>query len=258
MRYYVVDAFAARMFAGNPAGVCIVDRPLEDDLMQKIAQENNLSETAFIQRKETGYQIRWFTPEYEIDLCGHATLGSAYVIHHILEPGIPEIRFESRSGVLMVQCGPEGFVLDFPSRPPVRIESSIEFETIIQVPVQEAYLSRDLVLVIEGEEAVRRLKPDFEQMKKLERGDGVIVTAQGTDVDFVARCFYPKCGVNEDPVTGSAYCNLIPYWAGRLGKGRLTARQLSARGATIGCELAEDRVKISGKAVLYSKSELFI
>jgi phenazine biosynthesis protein PhzF family len=252
MKYYVVDAFADEVFKGNPAGVCILDNPIDDNTMQKIAGENNLSETAFIVKNGSKYDLRWFTPKSEIDLCGHATLGASYVISNYIDVGIENMIFNTASGTLKVKRNGDLYEMDFPSREPEKIELSNEIisEAIGIKPI-EIYLSRDLLVVLETEKQVEELTPNFSKMINLEKGLGVIVTASGTDVDFVSRCFYPKLGVNEDPVTGSAHSNLIPFWSHRLNKAVMIAKQLSERGGTLYCKVDEDRVKISGRAVIY-------
>lgn len=257
MKQYIVDAFASQLFQGNPAAVCVLDHWPEDWLMGKIAQENNLSETAFVVKEDAGYHIRWFTPAYEIDLCGHATLAAAFVIHRFIEPGAEKISFSSQSGPLAVQCAPHRYTLDFPARPAKPIPVLPEFEAVLSVPILALYSSRDIMAVVADEETVRNLSPDFSKMSLLP-GDGLIVTAKGASWDFVSRCFYPKSGVLEDPVTGSAHCNLIPYWASRLGKQQLTARQLSPRGGLLFCENQGSRVSIGGDAVLFACCEIFV
>ena len=256
MKYYVVDAFAENIFEGNPAGVCIMEHWISDELMQKIAFENNLSETAFVVKEGECYHIRWFTPQYEIDLCGHATLASSYIIYHFVEPDLKEIKFTSFSGELKVKVEEEGFILDFPSRKPEPIEVDLQLEEILGTKIKEAYLSRDVMVVIEDEEILKTLTPNFDKLKDYQQGDGVIVTAKSQQYDFVSRCFYPKCGVNEDPVTGSAHSNLIPYWAEKLGKIEMKAKQLSSRGGLVTCKLEGERVKIGGSAVLYMIGDL--
>lgn len=252
MKYYVVDAFADEVFKGNPAGVCVLDNPIDDSTMQKIAGENNLSETAFVVKKGNGYDLRWFTPKAEIDLCGHATLGTSYVISNYVDIGIENMTFNTASGALKVKRKGDLYEMDLPLREPQKIELSREIisDVIGDYPA-EIYLSRDLFVVLETEEQVEKLTPNFSKMIKLEKGSGVIVTAKGINVDFVSRCFYPKLGVNEDPVTGSAHSNLIPFWSSRLNKDVMVAKQLSARGGKLYCKIAGDRVKVSGKAVLY-------
>ena len=256
MKYYVVHAFAEKIFQGNPAGVCVLDKWLEDELMQKIAFDNNLSETAFAVREGDKYHIRWFTPNYEIDLCGHATLATAYVIHHFIEPGLKEIHFTSMSGELNVKAEGDYFLLNFPTRMPKKIEPIHELEEVLGVEIKETYLSRDLMVVIDDERALEKMQPDFSSMKKIEIGDGVIVTSKSKNYDFVSRAFYPKCGVDEDPVTGSAHCNLIPYWAEKLGKTEMNAKQVSKRGGLVKCRLLGERVEIGGSAVIYMEGEI--
>lgn len=259
MKYYVVDAFADEVFRGNPAGVCVLENPINDSTMQKIAGENNLSETAFVVKNGNGYNLRWFTPKAEIDLCGHATLGTSYVISNYVDIGIENMTFNTASGILKVKRNGDLYEMDLPSREPKKIELSPEMvsEAIGINPV-EIYLSRDLFVVLETEKQVEKLKPNFSKMIKLENGLGVIVTAIGIDVDFVSRCFYPKLGVNEDPVTGSAHSNLIPFWSQRLNKDTMVAKQLSSRGGTLYCKTAGGRVKISGKAVPYMAGNINI
>ena len=257
MKYYVVDAFTDMPFKGNPAGVCIVEKELDASVMQDIASENNLSETAFLLRRDGYYDLRWFTPLTEIDLCGHATLGSAYVVSNFVEPGISEMRFETRSGTLNVTRADELYTMDFPSRKPARSTVTPLMEKAIGRHVAEAYESRDLMLVVDGERQVRELAVDFELIGQL-AAHAVIVTARGDKADFVSRFFAPNVGVPEDPVTGSAHSTLIPFWAERLDKCIMTAMQLSRRGGTVYCENCGDRVRISGKAVLYLQGEIFV
>ncbi len=251
MKYYVADAFTGPGFKGNPAGVCVVNEWPSGSVMQDIAAENNLSETAFVVRREGFYNLRWFTPEAEVDLCGHATLGASYVIARFVEPGAKRITFHSVSGVLTVERAEGNFMMDFPVRIPQKIASPEHLDEILGVRSLETFLSRDLFVVLESEEEVRNLNPDLTAMKTLKLGEGVIVTARGKRYDFVSRCFYPKFGISEDPVTGSAHCNLIPYWAGRLGKTVMTGAQLSRRGGLVRCELRGERVGVGGEAKLY-------
>lgn len=256
MRYFVVDAFADRLFQGNPAGVCLVESPLDDAVMQSIAAENNLAETAFVMPWEDGYCLRWFTPEVEIDLCGHATLASAFVLSRF-ESGTPEtLRFHTRSGLLTVTKQGDLFTMDFPARKPRAVPVLPMMEQALGCPVKEAHMARDCLLLVDGEETVRSLKPDMELLRRIPDTFAVIVTARGNEADFVSRFFAPNAGVPEDPVTGSSHATLIPFWAGRLGKKRMTARQLSKRGGTLYCEDCGDRVNISGKAVLYLSGEI--
>ncbi|EON70693.1 PhzF family phenazine biosynthesis protein [Lysinibacillus sphaericus] len=258
MKYYVVDAFAEKLFEGNPAGVCIMEDWLPEDLMQKIASENNLSETAFAVKEgdKDNYHLRWFTPGGEIDLCGHATLATAYVITNYYEKQLEKIRFQTMSGELIVLKNNNLYELDFPS---IKIEEYILTEQMVEAlgitPI-ETYIGRDLVFVLEKEDDVLNLSPDFAKLAQFPEGLAVFVTAKGKAVDFVSRAFWPKLQVNEDPVCGSAHCSLIPFWAKRLEKNDMIARQLSKRGGTLYCKYKEDRVKISGSAVLYSIADL--
>ena len=256
--YYIVNAFADGPFTGNPAGVCVLREPLPEGLMQRIAAQNNLPETAFVLPAGEGYAIRWFTPRYEIDLCGHATLASAFVVSAFLTPGARQVRFTSASGPLTADCADGVITLDFPSRPAPPVAAPAALAGALGAVPLETYLGRDLVAVLPDEESVRGLRPDFAALARLPVGDGVIATAPGRDCDFVSRCFYPKSGVDEDPVTGSAHCNLIPYWAARLGKTALLARQLSARGGALSCALAGKRVRIGGRAALYLTGALTV
>jgi len=256
MRYFVVDAFADRVFQGNPAGVCLVDSPLDDAVMQAIASENNLSETAFVVVGDPVSDLRWFTPAVEIDLCGHATLGTAYVLANFVEPAREMMRFATRSGELVVTRDDDRYTLDFPARPAVPIPVTEAMAAAIGVPVLEAHQSpRDLMLVVGSETEVRDLAPDIPLVAALAE-HAVIVTAPGDQADFVSRFFAPNLGVPEDPVTGSAHATLIPYWTARTGKTDLVARQLSRRGGTLYCRMAGDRVHISGTAQLYLRGEI--
>jgi PhzF family phenazine biosynthesis protein len=254
--YFVVDAFAEKPFCGNPAGVCLLTKWLSDAAMQNIAAENNLSETAFLVPRGGDYELRWFTPTIEIDLCGHATLASAFILFS--ETGLAGnvVRFHSRSGVLSVTREQEILTLDFPSRPPAAASvPQTLLEGLVAKPV-EVLKARDYFAIYETEDEVRSLQPDFAKLLMLDAK--VIVTAQGTDCDFVSRFFAPTAGVNEDPVTGSAHCTLIPYWSQRLCKKKMFARQVSRRGGELFCELAGERVLIGGKAVLYSRGQIEI
>ncbi|MFE4240891.1 PhzF family phenazine biosynthesis protein [Peribacillus butanolivorans] len=258
MKYYVVDAFAEKVFEGNPAGVCIMEEWLSDDTMQKIATENNLSETAFAVKEGESYRLRWFTPADEIELCGHATLATAYVIANYYENNVEEIKFQTMSGELVVLKKDELYEMDFPSRMPEEFPLTDQIVEALGVKPIETYLGRDLMLVLEKEEDVQNAAPDFSMLEKLPDGLGVSITAKSNKYDFVSRSFFPKLKVNEDPVCGSAHCNFIPYWAKRLGKNEMVARQLSKRGGTLYCKSSGDRVKISGSAVLYAIADLQI
>ncbi len=255
---YQLDAFSENPFGGNPAAVCILDSWLDDEIMQKIGQENNLSETAFIVRKSKGeYEIRWFTPSTEINLCGHATLASAYVVFHYYDEDIESVSFDSKSGILKVEKKDDMLILDFPSTPPKDADIPLVLIKALGVIPEAAYSSRDLMVLVKDEETVHSLNPDFNLLKELDYL-GIIVTSKGDHSDFVSRFFAPNVGINEDPVTGSAHTTLIPYWADKLGKDKLHAFQVSSRKGELWCELMGDRVKIAGKVCLIIKGELVI
>ncbi len=252
---YQIDAFTKEVFAGNPAAICPLDEWIDSDLMQKIALENNLSETAFFVKKEAFYELRWFTPTFEMDLCGHATLASAFVIFNVFGSDQKVVKFQTKSGLLEVAKEGDKLVLDFPSRPPVDCEIPEGLLEAIGKAPKEVLRSRDYLMVYETEDEVRGLKPNFGELLNIDT-HAVIVTAKGGNCDFVSRFFAPEVGVFEDPVTGSAHCTLIPYWAEKLGKNTLFARQISARGGELFCELVNERVKIGGHSVLYMKGEI--
>ena len=254
---YQVDAFTDHAFGGNPAAVCVLGGWPADELMQNIAAENNLSETAFLVESDDGYDIRWFTPKAEIDLAGHPTLASAFVVFHCLKPGSRRVRFDSPSGPLFVSEDQGLISLDFPSRPgePCGIPEAL-IKGLGAKPA-ELYLARDHLAVFESEDEVLALEPDFPALGGLE-SMGVIVTAPGREADFVSRFFAPMMGISEDPVTGSAHCTLIPYWAKRLGEAKLSARQVSERVGVLSCEDRGDRVTMAGKAVLYLEGRIFV
>ena len=245
---FQIDAFADRPFAGNPAAVMPLQQWLPDEVLHAIAAENNLSETAFFVPEGEGLHLRWFTPVGEIDLCGHATLASAFVILTELQPGRKRVDFHSMSGSLSVTREGDRFCLDFPLRAPNPVPCPAGLAEALGAEVKEAWLTRDLFALLESEAAVRALKPDLDALSRLEP-TSFVVTARGTDCDFVSRCFAPREGIPEDPVTGSTHCVLIPYWAERLGKKQLFARQVSRRGGELFCEELGDRVKIAGQAV---------
>ena len=251
--YYHVDAFTGELFAGNPAGVCMLSAFLADSTMRTIAAENRHSDTAFVVPRVDGdFDLRWFTPEVEDDLCGHATLASAYVLTLLKHTPWP-VRFHTRSGVLTVTREQDGFELDFPARPPQPCETPVELLPALGLNTAQVMRSRDYLVVVDDVEQVRGLSPNIAALAKLDIGiGGAIVTAPGeADVDYVCRFFAPAVGIAEDPATGSIHCTLAPYWAGRLGKQTLRAQQLSARGGSMQCKIAGDRVKILGKARLY-------
>jgi PhzF family phenazine biosynthesis protein len=247
---YQIDAFASKVFSGNPAAVCPLDGWVDDELMQAVAAENNLSETAFFVPLEQGYHIRWFTPAAEVDLCGHATLASAYTIFSYIDPSGTEVTFQSRSGLLKVWKQGDLLAMDFPSQPPAPCDASSALIQALGREPSEVLCSEDYFLVFPSEDDVRALDPDMGRLKKVDLR-GVIVTAKGKEVDFVSRFFAPKYGVNEDPVTGSAHCALIPYWSKRHGKKDLFAHQVSKRGGELFCKDRGDRVVIAGRAVPY-------
>jgi len=256
---YQADAFTSRLFGGNPAAICPLNEWLSDERMQKIAAENNLAETAFFVKNGDGYKLRWFTPAYEIDLCGHATLASAHIIFTELEHKSDVINFETvKAGTLTIKKHGDKYMMDFPSRPPIPIEMPNGLaEALSEKKPLSAYRSRDYFIVYESEDDIAEMSPDYFALSKLDTV-GVIVTAPGKTVDFVSRFFAPGAGIPEDPVTGSAHCNLIPYWANKLGKDKLHAYQLSPRKGELWCENKGERVLMSGNAVTYLKGEIYI
>lgn len=255
--YYEVSAFTTNPFGGNPAGVCPLDAWLPDSILQGIAANNNLAETAFTVSRAGGFDLRWFTPTVEMDLCGHATLAAASVLYHERGQHGDEVRFHSRSGVLEVTRRHDLLTLDFPSRPPATCAVPEALLRGLGAELKEVFKARDYLAVLSHESEVRDLKPDFSLLKSLDCL-GIIATARGTDCDFVSRFFAPGAGVDEDPVTGSAHCTLIPFWAQRLGKNNLFARQISHRGGELFCEQVGERVHIGGRAVHYLRGEILI
>ena len=253
--YYEVAAFTSKPFGGNPAGVCLLPAWLPDATLQNIAAENNLSETAFLVPHGVNYDLRWFTPELEVDLCGHATLAAAFVLFTKAGFRGNAIQFHSQSGVLTVLRAGEKMELDFPARPPQPWAAPEPLtQGLGKAPIQ-VLKSRDYLAVFAAEAEVLALKPDFSTLATVD-ALGIIATAPGSDCDFVSRFFAPGAGIAEDPVTGSAHCTLIPYWAERLSKTQLFARQVSKRGGELFCRLAGDRVRIGGQAVLYLQGHL--
>jgi predicted PhzF superfamily epimerase YddE/YHI9 len=258
LSYFQVDAFTSELFRGNPAGVCLLEGDwLPDDLMQRIAFENNQAETAFVLPRGKVFDLRWFTPALEIDLCGHATLASAFVLFMQCGWTGGVVEFHSKSGPLIVTQKSAFLELDFPSRPGVPATAPPELIDGLGRMPREIYKARDWMAVFDTPDEVLAVKPKFDLLAQVPGGK-VIITAPGKDVDFVSRFFAPGAGVNEDPVTGSAHCTLIPYWSARLGKKSLHARQLSQRGGELFCELRGDRVGIGGNAVLYSIGEIHV
>lgn len=247
---YQIDAFTNKVFSGNPAAVCPLEHWFDDNILQSIAAENNLSETAFFVKTRETFELRWFTPVDEVDLCGHATLATAFVIFTEIDTSLETVKFQTKSGELIVSRKNDLLAMDFPSRPARKCEIPGDIVRGLKVNPGEVLLARDYLIVYESEEIVRSLQPQMELLSD-PQALGVIVTAPGDSVDFVSRFFVPKLGIPEDPVTGSAHCTLIPYWAERLGKDKLHALQVSQRGGELFCELQKERVKIAGKAVKY-------
>lgn len=253
---YQVDAFADGVFSGNPAAVIPLYEWLSDELMQNIAMENNLSETAFFVKRGEYFELRWFTPESEVDLCGHATLASAHVIAEHLDYTDPAVVFETKSGRLFVDREDDLYSMDFPAWGLREIQVTERVSKALGARPTELFMGeRDMMAVFENEEDVRNLKPDHRLVSRLD-GMCMICTAPGLDYDFVSRTFVPEHGIPEDPVTGSAHCTLVPFWADRLGKDTLLAYQASARGGSLDCQHMGDRVKIAGKAVTYMKGTI--
>jgi len=250
LRYFQVDAFTDCLFAGNPAGVCVLPEWLPEALLQAIAAENGLSETAFLVAGDPTLRLRWFTPTVEVDLCGHATLAAAHVLFRHLGHAGPALSFHTRSGPLAVTRSGDRLCLDFPARPGVPCPAPADLVAGLGRAPLSVAKARDYLAVLESERAVRELNPNLEALSRLDCL-GVIVTAPGETCDFVSRFFAPRAGVPEDPVTGSAHCTLIPWWAERLGRRRLHARQISRRGGELFCEHRGDRVEIAGHAVTY-------
>ncbi len=257
---YHLDAFASRIFFGNPAAVCILDSWIDDGKLQSIAMENNVSETAFLVRNDEGFDLRWFTPSTEVALCGHATLASAFVVFQYCNWRANEVRFRTRRrGLLTVSRRGDLLEMDLPSIPAHHLQPLPDgiTEALSISPVDVLGSAEDILVVLDSEKTVQDVRPDFRALERIECR-GVIVTARGTRSDFVSRFFAPRVGIPEDPVTGSAHCVLIPYWANELRKKELHAVQLSKRGGELFCIHAGERVKISGKAVLYLEGSITI
>lgn len=256
MKQYVVDAFTDKIFCGNPAAVCVMDKWLPDSLLLAIARENNLSETAFAVKENDNYHLRWFTPGGEIDLCGHATLATAYIIMRFYQPKTEIILFQTLSGILTVKKYDDLYEMDFPAYELKQVDVTEKMVKALGAVPTEAYMGRDLLCIFDNELTIKMLKPD---MNKLTSLDGLLlhVTAAGSEYDCVSRSFAPKLNVPEDPVCGSGHCHIIPFWTKKLGREQLIAYQASARGGTLYCKCENGRVKIAGKATLYSIAETF-
>lgn len=252
---FQVDAFAMRVFEGNPAAVCPLDAWISDELLQNIAQANNLSETAFFVPFQDKYQLRWFTPSHEVDLCGHATLAAAHVLFTHLAYEKPSICFTTKSGELLVNKTPDGLQMDFPASMPTTVTLPDNLLLGLGVNPNAVLAAFDYIVELDDEQAVKTLKPNLALWKQLDLR-GVVVTAKGNEVDFVSRCFFPKLNVDEDPVTGSAHCELAPYWSQKLAKNSLTAKQLSQRTGLVECQILGDRVLLTGKAVDYMRGKI--
>lgn len=256
MTIYQVDAFNNEIFKGNPAAVCPLNEWISEDLMQSIAEENNLSETVFFVKKEDSFDIRWFTPTCEIDLCGHATLAAAHIIFTELNYLEQVIEFNSKSGKLTVKKNEDWYTLNFPSEEIIEIDTPRLLEEALNVPIIKTYKGKwKLLIELKNEEDVAIITPNFSLLSKLE-SNGIIVTSKGTNVDFVSRFFAPKLNINEDPVTGSAHTLLIPFWAKKLNKNNLDALQLSKRVGILKCQYLNERVEMSGQAITYLKGKL--
>lgn len=253
IKQYHVDAFATRVFEGNPAAVCPMEKWLDDGVLQAIAEENNLSETAFFVPNSKGFDLRWFTPVKEVDLCGHATLATAHVIFEVLGYAESVISFETRSGELFVKKHGASLQMDFPARPPISREIPDVLIQGLGVRPIEVLSADDYLAVFDTESTIRAITPNHALLSQLDLR-GVIVTAPGANVDFVSRFFAPNIGVPEDPVTGSAHCELAPYWASKLGRNKLSARQVSKRGGNLACEVSGNRVLLSGSAVTFMEA----
>lgn len=257
MKQYVVDAFTDRVFHGNQAAVCVLDKWPREELMMNITRENNFSETAFTVKEGEKWHLRWFTPGGEIDLCGHATLGTAFVLLNYYEKDAQQVVFTTMSGDLIVTRKGELYEMEFPAYDLKKVDVTAAMEDALGTPVKEAYIARDLLCVVDNEQTVRELTPDLEKIKQI---DGLLVhvTARGKDEDCISRSFAPKLSVAEDPVCGSGHCHIIPYWADLLDKNDLVAYQASKRGGTLYCRREGSKIFMAGKAALYSIDELFL
>ncbi|MDD3817469.1 MAG: PhzF family phenazine biosynthesis protein [Thiovulaceae bacterium] len=255
LKIYQIDAFAKSVFEGNPAAVIPLDAWLDDALMQKIAQENNLSETAFFVKEGAHYHIRWFTPLAEVDMCGHATLASAFVLFEELGFSGEEVVFDSKSGLLRVRKEGARYVMDFPAQVLMACEAPQSLQEAFTQKIVACYKAMDYLVVFEKEEDILHAMPNMQKLRELD-ARGVIITAKSIKYDFVCRFFAPKLGIDEDPVTGSAFTQLVPYWSEVLGKNSFHAKQVSARGGEVWCELVKERVQIAGYGVKYLEGSI--
>ena len=254
---YQIDAFTNKLFHGNPAAVCPLEEWLDDAVLQAIAAENNLSETAFFVKKDKGFHLRWFTPKSEINLCGHATLASAFVIFQFLEKDLTSLEFSTQSGILRVERNDPVLTMDFPATPALSCPVPDALVQGLGLEPKEVLLSRDYMAVYESEAEIRKIQPDMDRLLELNT-PGVIITSVGRDADFVSRFFAPGVGIPEDPVTGSAHCTLVPYWSEKLEKTKLRTLQLSEREGELFCENLGNRVKMSGEAVRYMEGVIIL
>ena len=258
MTIYQVDAFTNEIFKGNPAAVIPLKEWISEDLMQLIAEENNLSETVFFVKSNVQFEIRWFTPSCEVDLCGHATLAAAHIIFSELNYATNSIEFSSKRGILTVYKNQDWYTLNFPADKVEKIETSKLLNKALNVPILNCFkFTHKLLVEVENEEIIKNLHPNFNLLLQLNEDD-IIVTSKGKTVDFVSRFFAPKIGINEDPVTGSAHSMLIPFWAQKLQKNEMVALQLSKRGGYLKCNFLGERVEMSGQAITYLKGKLTI
>lgn len=257
MKQYIVDAFTDKVFSGNPAAVCVMEKWIPKETMMNITLENNLSETAFAVKVKEGYQLRWFTPGGEIDLCGHATLATAYVIMNFYDKEVDFISFSTMSGTLIVKKNGSLYEMQFPAYTLKKVAVTEAMSEAMGAEPQEAYMGRDLLCVFDSVDVIVGMKPDMDKVKKL---DGLLlhVTAKGLDTDCISRTFAPKLNVNEDPVCGSGHCHIVPYWTDKLGKEKIVAYQASRRGGRLYCHKEGEHIFLAGKAALYAQSDIYI
>jgi len=255
---FQVNAFAGGRFGGNPAAVCVLPHWLADARQQDVAWQNHLSETAFLVEQGAGYALRWFTPTVEVNLCGHATLAAGYVVFRHLAPALSQVSFQTRSGALVVRRAGGQLSMDFPALEPRPCEVPPDLAGALGLEPNEVFFADDFFAVLNSEQAVRDCQPDLARIARYSRARGVCITAPGKECDFVSRFFAPQSGVPEDPVTGSTHCALAPYWAKRLGRTTLHARQVSSRGGELSCELRGERVILSGRVVPYLEGHIEI